>query len=512
MKNKKQTMINMIAQVSSFFVTLGINFFLTPFIVKNIGKEAYGFVGLANNFINYAVIITAALNSMASRFITISIHREDYESTNRYMTSVVLANILLSVPIAVIASFVVLFAEKIVNIPPAIVGDVKLLWGLLFLNFTIGLLANVFNVATFAKNRLELASIRQIESNMIKVIILFVAFCFFKPSVWYLGLSTLLCGLFVIATNVYYTKKLLPFVEIKKKYIDFSKIKELISSGIWNSLTKLSGVLASGLDLLIANLFVGAAAMGNVSLSKTLHAQVLSLFSAVSSVFAPQLTASYAKNDFEDMKAQLISSIKLLSFFASIPIIFIFVYSGEFFKLWIPGEDYKLLQTMAILTALALPATLAMEPLWNIFTVVNKVKQSSMCLMVTSVISVIGTFVLLNVAQQETARLYIIVGFSTAVALIRNLTFLPIAGAKCLKLKWYVFYPLFLRVFVSVAVGTVLAVSVKNFFEINDWMSLILSAGVMSVFVCFINLFILLSKKERHMISSVITGKLKRKA
>ena len=79
---KKQIYINMASQIVSFAVSVLIGFFLTPYLVENIGSEAYGFIGLADNFISYALLITTALNSMASRFITISIHREEIENVN----------------------------------------------------------------------------------------------------------------------------------------------------------------------------------------------------------------------------------------------------------------------------------------------------------------------------------------------------------------------------------------------------------------------------------------------
>ena len=39
---KKQTGINLIAQVIAFGINLGISFILTPFIVEKIGVEANG--------------------------------------------------------------------------------------------------------------------------------------------------------------------------------------------------------------------------------------------------------------------------------------------------------------------------------------------------------------------------------------------------------------------------------------------------------------------------------------
>lgn len=83
-----QISFNMIASILSFAVSICISLFITPVIVEQLGSEAYGFVTLANNFVGYATLITVALNSMESRFVSICIYRNDYEGANHYFTSV----------------------------------------------------------------------------------------------------------------------------------------------------------------------------------------------------------------------------------------------------------------------------------------------------------------------------------------------------------------------------------------------------------------------------------------
>lgn len=150
----KQTAINLIAQMISSFVNLGIGFLLTPFIVNNIGVESYGFVGLANNFISYAQILTVALNSMAGRFITISLYQNNSEDTNKYFTSVFYANVVMSVGLTVPLVFILIFLDHFLDIPEMIVLDVTILFGIFFANFLINIISSVFGISTFAKNRL----------------------------------------------------------------------------------------------------------------------------------------------------------------------------------------------------------------------------------------------------------------------------------------------------------------------------------------------------------------------
>lgn len=74
---------------------------------------------------------------------------------------------------------------------------------------------------------------------------------------------------YVYIWNVYYTRKLTPEIKVRKRYFDVKVIKVLLSSGIWNSFTRLSSILSTGLDLLVTNLYVSSAAMGVLSVAKT---------------------------------------------------------------------------------------------------------------------------------------------------------------------------------------------------------------------------------------------------
>ena len=501
---KKQIYINMASQIVSFAVSVLIGFFLTPYLVENIGSEAYGFIGLADNFISYALLITTALNSMASRFITISIHREEIENVNKYYSSVIFANLFLSVVFAAIASVVLLNIENMIDIPEKLVFDVTLLWGLLFLNFLINLVGNIFGIATFAYNRLELASLRTVEANLLKVVILVTAFSLFKPCVWYMGLSAIICSIYTIGINVYYTKKFMPYVRIKKKYFDFSKIKVLIFSGVWNSISKLSSILSTGLDLLITNLFVNASAMGTVAIAKVLPSYVLSLFGTVSNAFSPQLTISYAQNDFQDIKKQLISAIRLLGFFAAIPVVCLWVFAGDFFELWMPTQNSQTLHTLLILSSLAFPFALPLETLWNIFTVTNKVKKSSLFLMTNAFASVVITYAMLLNTQSDVVKMCIVCGVSSVVSVVRALTFLPIYGAKCLKFKWYTFYGIIAKNSLTFAVSLICALVIKKMLVLSGWFGIVLSVLVTSAIVCIINYYLMLTKGERKTLWNLI--------
>jgi len=493
MKNK-QLAINMIANIFAFVVNIGINFFFTPYLIKTIGKEAYSFFPLANNFIGYVNIITVALNSMASRFITIKIHENNDEGANRYFNSVLVSNSVLALILILPSIFFVLFINRILNVPANKLIDVQFLFGFVFFGMILSILTSVFGVATFAKNRLDLSSKRSIESNFIRVISLLVMFSLLTPSVAYIGIANLLVIIFVLITNIYFTKKLLPNILISKRFFDLNAVKELLTSGIWNSVNQLSLVLLTGLDLLIANIFVGATAAGEYSIVKTIPNFIQQLVGMLVGVFVPQFTILYAQKKHEELLDNINRSIKFMGLIITIPIAFLISFGDIFFKLWIPSENLSKLYLLSNLTIIPMIVTGSINTIFNVYSVTNKLKVPALVLLMTGFLNTLSVYILIRETNLGILAISLV---SFTIGLIRNLIFTPIYAAKCLNLKWNTFYKAILRGCICALTMMLLCYALKNTIEVNSWIKLIITGGACSIVAIFINLFIVFSNSDR---------------
>lgn len=232
----------MFASMITYVVSMLVSFFLSPYIVENIGVEANGFIGLANNFISYASLITIALNALASRFITINIYRNNYENANKYFSSVFFSNVFLSAVMAVIAVVIIVYLNDFIDVPANLFSDVRLLFALLFADCIIGTITSVFSVATFARNKLYLNSMRTIESNIIRVLCIVALFSLFEPKLFFIGITSLIRCIYCLIINIHYTKKLLPQIKLKLSNFSFKMVKELIAGGIWSLINRLGQI------------------------------------------------------------------------------------------------------------------------------------------------------------------------------------------------------------------------------------------------------------------------------
>ena len=129
--------LNLLAQMFSFAVSFVISFLISPLIVKTVGKETYGFLGVANNFTSYVMIVTVALNSLAGRFVSVYYHQNKKSETEQYFTSVFFANIFIVLFLLVPAVVFTINVDRFLNVPTESIQDVKLTFALVFLGFFV---------------------------------------------------------------------------------------------------------------------------------------------------------------------------------------------------------------------------------------------------------------------------------------------------------------------------------------------------------------------------------------
>lgn len=511
-KTTTSTFNNIIFKTLSMIITFASTLLITKVVVLKSGSDMYGFYSLSNDFVNYAMVLSTALNSMSGRYITLSYYQNDTKNVRRYFTSVFVANIFISIIMAVIGTVVICNLDSLIKIPAKNILDVKILFALIFVNFFVSIISSVFFVATFLKNRVDLDSLRQIESNCIKILLVLILFYSLKPNIAWLGVAVLASTMYIFYANIKYTKYFMPEVlPIEKKYISFTHVKEIFSSGIWNSITRIGAILLNGVDLLIANLIVGSQAMGMLSISKTLPKYFLSAVESFSTVFNPSITIAYAKGNIDEVVKKVNFSVKICAIISNLIEVVIIVLGVRIYTLWVPNQDANMLHILSVVAMLGYILVLPFESLWTVFTVTNKVKISSIYLITESVVSIGMVFLLLNGVSADFWQLVIIAGVSSIAEIIRGLIFLPIYSAFCLKISKLTFYKPIVRVLIALVISISISFVIENIVPGSGLVELIILIFVLSCVSVSISLIVILQKQERSIILNKIIKLIKRR-
>lgn len=511
MSEKKQFVLNFISQILFNIINLGVSFFLVPHIVETINATAYGFVSLANDFVSYAGIVTVALNALAGRYITVNLHKKNYEEANKYFNSVTFANTIIAGFMTVLSLIFIIFMDKMLNIPIEILSDVRLLFIMIFANFIISIVTSNFSVATFTTNKLYKNSIINIVNQIIRCILLIVCYTFLSPKVWYIGFISLLGTGIISVANLIYLYKLTPELKFNLKYFDFQYVKELVKAGIWNTITRLSSIINNGLDLLISNIMISSVAMGILSLPRNVHSIILNLFSSLGGVFAPKITISYANGKNNEIKNQIKFSYKFLGIFSNTVLAVFMSFGLAFFKLWVPSQDANLLYLIAVVSCSAMIIALPMEPFYNVHTALNKIKVPALASSAFSLITIVLEFIGLSLTNNLTMQLLIISSTSTLIGLFRVLLFLPMYTAHILEEKVTYFYPLVLKNTLGFIIALIIGLILNSLVKINNWLIFVLMCGILMIISFFTTYFINFNQEEQNKFTNIIKQKILRR-
>ncbi len=507
--DKKRLAVNMAAQLLAFAVNMGISFVLAP-IIDNQIQGTYGFIDLANKFVLYAQIVVSALNTMASRFVTIHIHRGEKQEANEYFSSVFYGNVMMAGIFLIPALVIVIFMGHMpfLNVPDRVFHDVQLLWAFVFANFFISIITSIYGVSTYATNRLDLTSIRTMYADILRIAFLLVTFTVWKPSLWFVGAASVLSTVYIAFWNRRFTRQLLPDIQVRPQYFRWKKVWELVSLGAWNSLTRLGQQLLDGVDILLAGAFIldEGVSMTVLTFAKMVPTSISSLMGTIVGVFNPQITIAYAEGDQGNLVKVIKSCNRILIFIMSIPIAFLTAYGTDFYRLWLPNQDPAALQRLSILSVGVLYVSMSIQVLYHVFIITKKVKLNSLVMVGSGVFSTVLSLILLK----ETKLGVMSFALSSMISgLLRNLIFTPVYAARCLGIRWNRFYGDIVLGWFSIGAITLLGMGSRLVYPIHSWGSLILTGVIMGPLSLLVNFFIILRKEEREMVLHMVRSRLK---
>lgn len=501
-KNNLRIATAIIVSGLGVFISYLINFLLTPYITDNIGIEAYGFVSLAKNFVNYAQIATIAITSFVVRYISVSYHERKMQEANEYYSTSVIACVALAGVIFISALLLITKIDLLLNVPQNLIFSVKLLFLIVFLNFVLTTATTPFTTAAYIKNRLDITGIIKIIAYLVDAGVMVILFITCTPNVWFVGMGSLAASVVTFICTYILSKKLVPELVFNKDFFSVSKLKNLVGNGIWNSLNSLGNELNSGLDLIISNLFLNGVATGQIAVVKTIGTMFSMLYEVVYQPFQPNLIKAYASGDVNVFINEQKKAMRICGYFSNVAFAGFVALGGLYYKLWLPSEDTKLLHVLTIVTVLGSVTAGVMRPIYYVYTLTLKNKLPCWITIAGGFLNVVSMYVLLKYTQMG---VYAIVSTTTVIMLCINLFFNPVYAAYNLKISVKVYYKVIFKHLISAAIMVGGFIGIARVIRPSGWIGLIASAIIMCISGLIIHVLIMCNMDEKLFLIKKIT-------
>ncbi|WP_270761461.1 lipopolysaccharide biosynthesis protein [Gemmiger qucibialis] len=271
-------------------------------------------------------------------------------------------------------------------------------------------------------------------------------------------------------------------------------VKELVSSGIWNSINNLGNVLNSGLDLIITNLMLTATAMGQISVAKNLATICYTLVGTIANAFKPLQTRYYAEGNTELLVSSLKRSMKITGLVCGLLIAGFFSYGTPFLRLWLTdSQNISLIFKISMIVLFSDIVIGVVNPLYYVYTLTNKLRLPCYITLAMGTANVIGMYVLIKYTSLGE---YAVV-LTTMVLNLIHLIDAPIYSAYCLKIKISTFYPVILRHLIACVVNVILIRVLAGVLpDPSSWLILCVDCLIVGVCALLVEFIVLFDRNE----------------
>jgi len=499
---KAQLPRNLFLQVLAFITHIAVGIALTPYLVRHLGRAAYGLIPIAGVMTQYVSIITQSISSAVGRFLTIALQRDDVQDANRVLNTAFFSYLALTLVQVPIFGLIIYYANSIFNIPEALYWDVILLLVCSAISFLIGLICGVFGVPIYANNRLDISRTLDIASQIARIAGIVVLFVVYGPALRYVGYVGLAISVSTTIATVLIGRHLAPALKLDVRAYDWRKLRQLMGMGGWLLVNYIGFLFFLKMDIWVCNRFVGAEAAGEYAAVLQWSQLIRYAGSILSAVIGPMIIIYYARSEVERLIRLAQVSVRVLCLLLAIPICILCVFSSSILTLWL-GESFAVLAPLMVIMLGHLTINVGFGPLLSIQTTLNKVKLPAL---VTCAMGVVNLALAVFLVKVFGWGIY---GAAISIAIVltaKNALFSPIYTAIILNRPWHTFLRSSVSGFALLAGLTTFGYILNYNFRPESWVQLVTLALVVGV-IGLVAVWFILSRNDRKLMIDLVPGR-----
>lgn len=380
MNTEERVAVNMLSKYSAQIISMGVSFFLTPFLIVHLGRIMLGLQVLADQTLRYCLLLNSSISQGYSRFATVHYARSEYEQMNRILGKGLSIVMLLTVPSVLVVIAAAVFPDVLFGLSTEVLTYARVIILITGVGAVIGMFLGLWSSALFIMQRFYVADVGASAAKLLSAVSVVVIFYFVRPSIiiW-VGLVVgigLMINLFYVIPSA---KRALPQMRIRPVFASLKESKDLLTFSGMSFLGSLGYLLYYSTDsIMISNLNeLGSEKIIVYNLAQRWDPFVRQIVLALAFSLTPVLTRLVATNDFDALRRALCKGTRYCLLLGLLPCILLASYSKPFILLWVgpsfvPETSRVLLWLMVSLIA-SIPAIMGYQVLFAL----GKLKEAT---------------------------------------------------------------------------------------------------------------------------------------
>ena len=302
-----------------------VGLYTSRVVLSALGENDYGIYNVVGCVVAMFTMISGALNSAVSRFITFEMGKGENAQLNKVYSTAVTIQMILALIVVIFAEPIGLwFIENEMTIDPSRIPAAKWVLHFSLLAFVINLMSVPQMASITAHEKMSAYAYIGLLDGLLR---LAVAFMIMRSAGDKLILYAVLMSAAVLIVRISYGVYCrVNFYECRYRPVfDRPLIKEMFSFAGWNFIGVASGVLRDHGGNILVNLFSGPAVNAARGVAVQLNGAVQGFVTNFMTAVNPQITKSYASGDMGYLFPLLRRSSRMsyyLLFMIALPILF----------------------------------------------------------------------------------------------------------------------------------------------------------------------------------------------
>lgn len=313
---------------------IAVTFFLTPFLVKELGVEFYGLLILLLTISGFMGIMNFGLGDTTLRYIAYYYGKNDIHSIKRIISNTFFIFTIISF---ISFSILFLFSENIVNLLINDVNENKSLFidlvQITAVTIAINFMGGAFGTVSQALQRYDITT----KINIINSILYVVGTVFIlynHGTIKELVLWNLINTVILQFMNIIVAKYLISEISIFPKF-DKETFKEVFGFSFFTFLTNIFALIQNHSDKLLTSSMINASSLAYLAIPQQLTTKGSQLVDSLGSVLLPKFSTIEDKNIRKELFINSTWYLLIISSFIYVPLTILI---PDFFTLWIDKE------------------------------------------------------------------------------------------------------------------------------------------------------------------------------
>lgn len=496
----RQFAINVSANMAVMGLNILIGLWFTPYLIRHLGIATYGVVILAISLTNYMSIFNSAIDNAVGRYLTIDIRSHQFFSANRTFNTALWAGLLIVFLLLPIVGLVSYFSPGLFDVPVGQEQSARWLFAGVMISYLLIIPRSVFTASTFAYNRLDLQNIIFASSIILRVVLVMLIFSFVVvPQAWQIGVAFLISTIGSLYLAIIYWKRLTPELTVSHHLIERKRLMSMFGMSGWLLVNQVGTLLFLSIDLIIVNRYLGVAAQGKYGSVLQLSIMLRTLAMTVTKAITPIALAHYARQEMYQLSYLTQKAVKVMGLAIALPVGAVVGFASPLLSIWLAPEFVELQRLLVILIA-HLCLNLAVQPLFSIQTVLNKVRLPGLVTLGMGLVNLV-----LAIWWVQWGHFGIGVALASGLILtLKNTVFLPLYGAHIQQLPWYTFlgnmWPSVMGTLFVACLSFVLAQAVS----LNSWFDLLAAVAAVALVYGMVVYTIGLTRDDRQFLKKIL--------